>query len=920
MDSRHAYWPALNRLLPTRWPSWLAAFILAGALLYFFWPGIRPGYTFLPVDLANNMLPWRTGDPIFLQNWLVSDPLYQFYPFLKEKIRSVQQGEWLLWTPDIYLGHPAVADPLFQTFYPVLLLFGLGWGAERGFALALFFHALLAAFFTYRLLRSLHSSRPAALIAAFTYTLSGHFLTWFEYAFWTCTLAWLPGILWLFRLGLLRRRLVYSGVAGVMFGLALLGGQFQFALIFLIALAFYTLGFMIRIARLQRRLSLEPALHLGLLCCTGVLIASPQLWTFTSLLESSTRGLDQGLLDVLPPRQLITLVMPDFFGNPTTGNYWGWGNYNGGTIYSGIVALYLAGVTLCGRPRYWPLYGVLLVIILVYWSSGGPGIAWFRTLPVLKHVSLHRAVFILPLGAGLLAALALQTTRLSWTAILAPGLLLSTLVWLPDALRWNEVVEHRVAVRDEQFRALTFIISTLLLLAFTRWAPASIHHFHWAIAGLVFVDLVLFGRHYNPTGPVEGLARSTPSIELLQAQHGVDRVIALQRRSDLLLTPSTFMVFDLMEPGGYSSLVNRRLHHLVRTADPEVEWWWFQRGHDMLPFSYPGSRFLDLMNVRYIIVAEALFDPGPEAELVHNDCPRLTPELAAGQPLQGQFVVRMTAINRMDLPLHIQQPAPVVGGIQIRMWRGPADADLMLEQRFSLQELATMPGLTLYFTPEEDAPGRTYRWEITAMDAERTGVQLCADIEGAPAVSVYGVERVERYNQNGIYIYERLAPLPRAYVVYGAVHIPDENVAVAQLLDDSFDLRNLAISPAPLELPATSVLPATRADLLEYKNASLKIAALARAPGLLIVSDAYHADWEVNVDGRPATLLRVNHVMRGVALSPGEHVVEMKFKPDGLGASLIAAGFGFIIPVLLLYFERHYRKTTDNTTRPRRLP
>jgi uncharacterized membrane protein YfhO len=88
----------------------------------------------------------------------------------------------------------------------------------------------------------------------------------------------------------------------------------------------------------------------------------------------------------------------------------------------------------------------------------------------------------------------------------------------------------------------------------------------------------------------------------------------------------------------------------------------------------------------------------------------------------------------------------------------------------------------------------------------------------------------------------------------------------------------------------------------------------------LIVSDAYHADWEVNVDGRPATLLRVNHVMRGVALSPGEHVVEMKFKPDGLGASLIAAGFGFIIPVLLLYFERHYRKTTDNTTRPRRLP
>jgi hypothetical protein len=249
------------------------------------------------------------------------------------------------------------------------------------------------------------------------------------------------------------------------------------------------------------------------------------------------------------------------------------------------------------------------------------------------------------------------------------------------------------------------------------------------------------------------------------------------------------------------------------------------------------------------------------------------------------------------------------------MWRGAADEDLMLEQRISLQELATGP-LTLFFTPEADAPGRTYRWEITAADAERTGVQLCADGDGSPAVSVYGVERVERYNQDGIYIYERLAPFPRAYVVYGAIYVPDENAGVTQLLDESFDLRNLAISSVPLELPATSELAATRADLIEYKDASIKIAATAARPGLLIVSDAYHPDWEVTVDGHPAALLRVNHVMRGVILSPGEHVVEMKFKPNGLGASLIVAAFGFIIPVLLLFFERH-QKRIGGASRPR---
>jgi hypothetical protein len=327
----------------------------------------------------------------------------------------------------------------------------------------------------------------------------------------------------------------------------------------------------------------------------------------------------------------------------------------------------------------------------------------------------------------------------------------------------------------------------------------------------------------------------------------------------------------------------------------------------MTPFSYPGSRFLDLMNVRYIIIGEELFDPGPEAEFIHHDCPRLTAEVTAAQPLQDQFTARTTAINRMDLPVYIQAPTPAQGSIHIRMWRGAADEDLMLEQRISLQELAAGP-LTLFFTPETDAPGRTYRWEIAAADAERTGVQLCADGDGSPAVSVYGVERVERYNQDGIYIYERLAPFPRAYVVYGAVYVPDENAAVTQLLDESFDLRNLAISSVPLELPATSELAATRADLIEYKDASVKIAATAARPGLLIVSDAYHPGWEVAVDGRPAALLRVNHMMRGVLLSPGEHVVEMKFKPNGLGASLVAAALGFVTPVLLLYFERRNRK------------
>ena len=124
--------------------------------------GLLPGQTFLPVDLAGNSLPWRSGPPRALQNWLISDPLYEFYPFLTYNVNALRSGRWPLWNPYILLGHPTVADPLAQPFYPIFSGLGLLLGVARGLAIGLWLHALLAAVLTYGLLRVLRCRRPAA--------------------------------------------------------------------------------------------------------------------------------------------------------------------------------------------------------------------------------------------------------------------------------------------------------------------------------------------------------------------------------------------------------------------------------------------------------------------------------------------------------------------------------------------------------------------------------------------------------------------------------------------------------------------------------------------------------------------------------------------------------------------------------------
>jgi uncharacterized membrane protein YfhO len=52
--------------------------------------------------------------------------------------------------------------------------------------------------------------------------------------------------------------------------------------------------------------------------------------------------------------------------------------------------------------------------------------------------------------------------------------------------------------------------------------------------------------------------------------------------------------------------------------------------------------------------------------------------------------------------------------------------------------------------------------------------------------------------------------------------------------------------------------------------------------GYLALMDTYNPDWEVDVDGRPAPLMRANGLFRAVHLTQGEHVVTFTYIPHRL--------------------------------------
>ena len=634
----------LHRSLPTV----LCLSLLIAGITFYHWRGIRPGYTFLPVDLANNNLPWLSGDAQPLQNWLISDPLYQFYPFLDFAVQSVRdEHEWPLWNPRILLGHPTAGDPLGQPFYPFLFLLAYVSGPARGLALGLWLQVVLAAVFTYGWLRALRCTHAASTAGALTYALSGYMVTWLETTFWLSTLCWLPAVLWMFEVALRKRSVGFAVLAAAALGLAILGGQFQFVLSFGVFLVLYALGRM-----LEHRARSEDheassragsdhdersngqgrwALTAGMTTLVlGAMVSAIFVLPAIELLNNSNRVVSAGFADSLQLRQLITLFVPNFYGNPTMGPYWGRGNFSEITIYAGIPGIVLACLAPFASRRYFTVYLALVALGFVYFIIGGPGVSLLGGIPGFTYMSLHRTSFILPLLIAALSATTLTTLgngAASRRVVLGVAGALAMIVAALTYLNRGVFDKHQefLAVEFIKLGCLFTVCLGLLLIAGVSRRPLTA----WAFVALAFLDLYMFGSQFNPAGPIRELMPVTPAITFLQSRHP-QRIVAFQRENHILFGPNIVSLFGLSEAGGYSSLVLPRYHQLVSAGDPRLDVTWMKRTGNMMAFSYPSTRLLDLFQVSHAVLPAQL-DPSDDVATEHENDPcddanRLGPE------------------------------------------------------------------------------------------------------------------------------------------------------------------------------------------------------------------------------------------------------------------------------------------------------
>jgi len=624
----------------------MALLLLLLAAGVFFYP-LWQGRVLLP-DRLLGALPWaleQAVGPRHPWNPLQWDALAQYYPWRFFLRQNLLQGRLPFWNPHAFCGMPFLANGQSTVLYPFTWLFFLLWPPAQAFGWNALFHLTLAGGGTYAFLRTLGVGRSAALTGALAYEFCGFLVVWIELPTLVQTAAWLPAGCACLEQARQRRSRLWAALAGGTLGLAALAGHLQ---IFLgVALAMGSYG-LFRLATRRHFPLLGIAFGLGGLIASGQLLPSLELARHSHRPGLATEaGYRSYLGRAIPVHQGITAFLPNYFGNPSRGNYWGltpvplpdgrtaWArnpaDYMEFCLYIGLLPLGLSLYAMLFRrdPVAHYLTGLAL-FSLVLAFGGWPNRFFFFHVPGFASSGGPCRIVVLSMFASaVLTGLGLQQWQdeapaQRWKKGLAVAGMVGAAFgasWFFTA-GWVANLERQIPLRRPPITGDLIHLGvlgglSLGILGLTgsggwarRLAPAP----KLLIPLLLYADLWGFGQAFNPTSSPAAVYPPSRLAEQLRAQAGWARVLShlgpwsLTSAPRPTLPPNSAMVVGLYEVQGYDSLYLREYKEWMNAAEggeaspPE--------NGNMLRLTRASSPLLDLLGVRYVVASTEIAGPG----------------------------------------------------------------------------------------------------------------------------------------------------------------------------------------------------------------------------------------------------------------------------------------------------------------------
>ena len=537
------------------------------------------------------------GDVLFaggtrVVGFQTTDLYLQFLPWRDFGFRELAKGNLALWNPYIFGGAPYFGAMQAALLYPANWLFLiLPLATAVNWSLALHVFAIGAFTLCWMRVRGLHvaaSFFTGALImfcgAHFLHIFAGHLphllaMTWAPLIF--CAID-----------GLYEHRKIGWCFLG-MFAVAMqvLAGFPQHVFYTAIIAGLYSALRLIE----QRSWSLTAPL-LGIYF-GGAALSAVQLLIANQTMRETIRGIPLPFTFAsrhpFPPRNLITLLAPNFFGEPAI--YWG-----GGLLWEACLFIGVAGVLLsvyaaiyCEWKAKWIPLVVCVFALLVafgvhtplYWIlyQSLPGFDKFRS--VSKFIFSASQFLVLLAGLGFDRLLRQKRAELAFIvgAFLLAALLACSAYWTTTTNAWRPFMDRIHAAEESffspqlyasaEFAALTqhraavsLMVAAITcalfggLLLFSKWKAPSIY----GVVVLGVAEMFLFARAARPTFDSASVINQDEK-SFLDQHPGDYRILNL-------FHPNSAMSIGIPELWGYDASVVRRYAEFVawsQGGDPD---------------------------------------------------------------------------------------------------------------------------------------------------------------------------------------------------------------------------------------------------------------------------------------------------------------------------------------------------------------
>jgi len=530
----------------------------------------------MPTDITVGLYyPWldyqwgglTTNVPV--KNPLMSDIVSIIYQWRTLSINNLKNGIFPFWTNSYLSGVPLFAN--FQNslvnFTNIFFFFiqntGIAW------TLMVLSQLVFLLLSTYFCLRNFKFKKISSIIGSIISSFSLFTVVWLEYGIHTYVAAFLPLFIICVEKYWQKKQIKFLVLLAFLIALQFYGGYPQYSIFSLVFIFLYFLF-------LSPKFSFKEISKFSFSIILGLILTLPLLVPGYQLISRSIRQFDTTVLQeetqgFLPLKNLFTLTIPNFFGNPATGDYFGQGNYDNNAVFPGsiaIIAFFTIFYLFLKHKTTKKINFFIFIIPISFLISIQNPISLFLKSNlgfIFSGNGISTRIFLLTnFSFSVLSAYFIDLILQKKIKNIFP--IFTVFIWQIITITILVFQKNTASISFKNSLYSLFLSSIILGFIFLtiKWSRYSKFFLGLLLFSIIF-EMFYYGLKYLPFSKSEYLFPTTPAIEYLQQNSEGYRVSTTNT-----IPANMWVPYELDSPDGYDTtmpLLNFKYISLLQQGD-----------------------------------------------------------------------------------------------------------------------------------------------------------------------------------------------------------------------------------------------------------------------------------------------------------------------------------------------------------------